>query len=65
MIRGAVTTLAKVTAHADDEGNRVADAFAEIGAERRDHVFDVPAAFDGAGAGRACRARWRSSTATS
>ena len=53
VIRGAVTTLAKVAAHADVDGNRVADALAEIGAERRDHVFDVPAVFDGAGAGRA------------
>ena len=52
MIRGATTTLAKVAAHADVEGNRVADALAEIGAERRDHVFDVPATFDDAGAGR-------------
>ena len=50
--RGAVTTLAKVAAHANVEGNRVADALAEIGAERRDDVLDVPAAFDGAGAGR-------------
>ena len=31
----------------DLEGNRIADALAEIGAERRDDVLDVPAAFDG------------------
>jgi len=54
-IHGTVTSLAKVAAHADVEGNRVADALAEIGAERRDDVLDVPAAFDGAGA-RASRA---------
>jgi ribonuclease HI len=52
-LRGAETTLAKVAAHADVEGNRVADALAEIGAERRDDVLDVPAAFYGARAGRA------------
>ena len=46
-IRGTVTTLAKVAAHADVEGNRVADALAEIGAEHRDDVLDVPAALYG------------------
>ena len=64
-IHGAPTTLAKVAAHADVEGNHVADALAEIGAERRDDVLDVPAAFDArAPVVRASR-RWRSSSATS
>jgi hypothetical protein len=49
----AKDVLAKVAARADVEGNHVADALAEIGAERRDDVLDVPAALDGAGAGRA------------
>lgn len=55
-LRRAETVLAKVAAHADVDGNRVADALAAAGAEKRRDVLDLPAAFYAAAAPR--RRRW-------